>query len=89
MTNEEAIEKLREISNDYWDDDGYGGVTRSYTDGITAIDMAIEALRKQKTAKRINISGTDCQCSHCMSWNDLMDKYCWQCGAKMGGRQCR
>ena len=70
MTNKEAIEKLREISNDYWDDDGYGGVTRSYVDGITAIDMAVEALQERKTGRWVlnhnQIDwGWDINCSVC------------------------
>ena len=97
MTNEEAIEKLREISNDYWDDDGYGVETCSYVDGITAIDMAIEALQERKTGKWVNegqyapYHGEDAfHCSlcggrvieyECQVYE--MNPYCKWCGAKM------
>lgn len=74
MTREEAIGTIENAKRFTYGDKKFE----------EAFDLAIKALRKQKTAKRINISGTDCQCSNCMSWNDLMDKYCWQCGAKMG-----
>ena len=103
MTKEEAIEKLREISNDYWDDDGYGGVTRSYVDGITAIDMAIEALDECKTGKwrrrRIILAERTfdmCICSECReeftydaeTGIKISDyPFCPNCGAKMEAKE--
>lgn len=48
--------------------------------------MAIEALKKRKMGKKINRSGSDCQCSLCYQWIDVLDRYCWWCGAKVGRR---
>ena len=44
MTREEAINELKILREEYWDDDAYGHETQQYDDTITAIDMAIKAL---------------------------------------------
>lgn len=46
-TNKEAIEELKILKEDYWEDDGYGYATAECQEAITAIDMAIEALEQQ------------------------------------------
>jgi hypothetical protein len=47
MTREEAINELKELKEDYWDDDGYGHETKQYDDTMAALDMAISALEQQ------------------------------------------
>ncbi len=47
MTNKEAINELKELKEDYWDDDGYGHETKQYDDTMAALDMAISALEQQ------------------------------------------
>lgn len=47
MTDEEVAKTLREISDDYWDDDGYGNMTCRFTEGIIAIDKAIDAVEER------------------------------------------
>ena len=49
MTSEEkeAIEELKILKNDYWEDDGYGYATAECQKKITALDMAIEALQQE------------------------------------------
>lgn len=43
----EAIEELKILKENYWEDDGYGYATAECQKMITALDMAIEALEKQ------------------------------------------
>ena len=48
MTKEEkekAIEELKLLREEYWDDDGYGHETKQYDDTMIALDMAIKALQ--------------------------------------------
>ena len=47
MTKEEAIENLKILKEDYWDDDGYGHETKQYDDTMLALDVAIEALEQE------------------------------------------
>ena len=47
MTREEAIENLKILKEDYWDDDGYGHETKQYDDTMFALDMAIKALEQE------------------------------------------
>lgn len=49
MTSEEkeAIEELKILKEDYWEDDGYGYATAECQKTITALDMAIEALEQK------------------------------------------
>lgn len=47
MTNKEAIEKLKILKEDYWNDDGYGKESQLYDDTALALDMAIKALKEQ------------------------------------------
>ena len=49
MTNKEAIEKLKILKEDYWDDDGYGRESQLYDDTVLALDMAIKALSQEPT----------------------------------------
>ena len=48
MTNEEAVEKLKILKEDYWDDDGYGNESQLYDDTALALDMAIKALEDSR-----------------------------------------
>lgn len=43
----EAIEELKILKENYWEDDGYGYATAECQKTITALDMAIEALEQQ------------------------------------------
>ena len=47
MTREEAIQILKILKEDYWDDDGYGHETKEYDDTMLALGMAIEALEQE------------------------------------------
>ena len=47
MSREEAIENLKILKENYWDDDGYGNETEQYNDTMTALDMAIKALEHE------------------------------------------
>ena len=49
MTLEEAVEKLKILKEDYWDDDGYGHESKLYDDTALALDMAIKSLEERKT----------------------------------------
>ena len=50
MTKEEAIEELKILKEDYWDDDGYGHETKQYDDTMLALDMAIKALEQEPSS---------------------------------------
>ena len=52
MTREEAINELKILREEYWDDDGYGHETHQYDDTITAIDMAIKELEQTDVLDR-------------------------------------
>ena len=56
MTNKEAINELKELKEDYWDDDGYGHETKQYDDTMAALDMAISALEQQPCEDAISRS---------------------------------
>lgn len=85
MTIEGAIVQLKElIDND--------GIPFWAKPSLQKIKETVEMEREQyirtrqerKTAKRINrLSLSDCQCSACLHWIDICDKYCWQCGAEL------
>ena len=47
MTREEAIKELKILKEDYWEDDGYGYATAECQEAITALNMAIEALKQE------------------------------------------
>lgn len=47
MAREEAIEELKILKEEYWNDDGYGHETKQYDDTMTALDMAIKALEQE------------------------------------------
>ena len=51
MTREEAIEELKILKENYWDDDGYGHETKQYDDTKLELDMAIKALEQEPTTK--------------------------------------
>lgn len=51
LIREEAIEELKILKEDYWDDDGYGHETKQYDDTMLALDMAIQALEQEPTEK--------------------------------------
>ena len=96
MTNEEAIAELKEDIDLYIPTNGtIEEVDRELPDGrlITALEMAIEALKKQKTGKwtqdgEVDIDGNiHFYCSNCQR-GDTHAKgqkvpFCWWCGAKM------
>ena len=44
---DEAIRELKNLREDYWNDDDYGHEKKQYDDTISAIDMAIRALEAQ------------------------------------------
>ena len=54
MTREEAINELKILREEYWNDDGYGHETQQYDDTITALDMAIKALEQQESDDKIS-----------------------------------
>lgn len=54
MTREEAIENLKILKEDYWDDDGYGHETKQYDDTMCALDMAISTLEQEPCENVIN-----------------------------------
>lgn len=53
MTREEAINELKILKEEYWDDDGYGHETQQYDDTITALDYAIKALEQELVLDKI------------------------------------
>ena len=61
MTREEAIEELKILKEEYWDDDGYGHETKQYDDTMFALDMAIKALEQEP-------------CEDCVSRKDIYFK---------------
>ena len=74
--NERAIQTLKEIRDDCYEDDGYGNMTDECAEELWAIDTAIEALKERKTGKWIPktvSSGRD-------SWA------CSVCGRRAGGK---
>ena len=48
MTHEEAIEEIKILKEDYWEDDGYGHETKQYDDTTLALDIAIKALEEHR-----------------------------------------
>lgn len=48
MTHDEAIQTLKILKEDYWDDDGYGHESKLYDDTELALDMAIKALEDSR-----------------------------------------
>lgn len=55
MDNKEAIEELKCLREDYWEDDGYGHETKEYEDTISALDKAIASLEAwDKIIENIN-----------------------------------
>lgn len=98
MTREEAINELKILKEDYWDDDGYGHETQQYDDTITAIDMAIKALEhkvlKQESKIGYWIMTSDyytgaygcidyVECSCCHEESLEEGNFCPNCGARM------
>ena len=55
MTREEAIEELKILKEEYWDDDGYGHETKQYDDTMFALDMAIKALEQEPFKPMVEI----------------------------------
>lgn len=43
---EKAIEELKLLREEYWDDDGYGHETEQYKDVMFALDMGIKAIKQ-------------------------------------------
>jgi hypothetical protein len=43
---EKAIEELKLLREEYWDDDGYGHETEQYEDTMFALDMGIKAIKQ-------------------------------------------
>ena len=96
MTIEEAIAELKEDIALYIPTNGtIEEVDRELPDGrlITALEMGIKALERQKTGRWILNGTTDCDgnnnyiCSNC-SHGDTHAKgqkvpFCWWCGARM------
>lgn len=100
MTNEEAVEKLKILKEDYWDGDGYGHESKLYDDTVVALDMAIQALEERKTGRwewvqyesKPNFGNWHCSvCRRIISGAMTMKnpvfsyKYCPECGARMEG----
>jgi hypothetical protein len=52
MTREKAIENLKILKEDYWDDDGYGHETKQYDDTMLALDMAIKTLEEESNMEQ-------------------------------------
>lgn len=78
MTTEEAIITLQQAV-----DETFGaGIEIITRGGCEAVEMAIEALKERKTAKRIDCIG-HYKCSNCHTWVDDVDKYCPNCGAEL------
>lgn len=53
MTREEAINELKILREEYWDDDGYGHETKQYDDTMFALDYAIKALEQELVLDKI------------------------------------
>lgn len=90
MTQEEAVEKLKILKEDYWDDDGFGHESKLYDDTVVALDMAIKALEERKTGKWILVEMGDTdlyKCSLCGSRKRHNSPFCPNCGAKMEGAE--
>ena len=98
MTHEEAIEKLKILKEDYWDDDGYGHESKLYDDTVVALDMAIKALSEERKKGRwIRHESPNLgkcmkvlyECSVCKAWLGceyfLRRSFCPNCGARMEG----
>lgn len=93
MTNEQAVEKLKILKEDYWDDDGYGHESKLYDDTELALDMAIKALEKRKTGKWMQVEWgktlfgkkiVTYRCSRCANYLDFKGLNCgrgsaWYC----------
>ena len=82
MTRKEAIEELKILKEDYWDDDGYGHETKQYDDTMLALDMAIKALEQEPILDKIyadiqRLRGCSCSCSDGIidGVEDILDKY--------------
>ena len=98
MNREEAINELKILREEYWDDDGYGHETQQYDDTITAIDMAIKALEHKALKQEPKIahwimtgdylttaygSVDYVKCSCCGEDSLEEGDYCPNCGAIM------
>lgn len=78
MTREEAINELKILREEYWDDDGYGHETQQYDDTITAVDMAIKALEQEDILDKIRaeiIELRNKQNVGVLECLDIIDKY--------------
>lgn len=96
MTKEEAIQILKILKEDYWDDDGYGHETKEYDDTMLALDKAIEALEQEPAQVELEGDGyADGElvydfgkCPNC-GWEfeegdkDWEQPYCCHCGQKL------
>lgn len=75
MTREEAIKWIEyhiDIS-DYDEDD----------DWLTALKMAVKALKKQRAGNWFDVGSLSCRCSECGGKSNRESQYCPNCGAKM------
>lgn len=85
MTREEALEKLKRWKLEVDDEKDYAEYLEGwfYKDDEIAFDMAIEALKEQKTGRWIKgIIGWNC--SECtLGTNQNWFNYCPNCGARM------
>ena len=96
MTNKEAAELLEKLYLMADIRDEYGDFTDK-SDFEEAVDMAIRALRQQKTAHLMFLdkcANAGYSCSNCskklvkLGWSGTVKKikYCPNCGAKMDGK---
>ena len=71
MTLNEIIECIKEVKEDYWEDDGYGHETSDCQRITTALDEAIERLEQEPCGDAISMDKTIVQLSHLLSdWDD-------------------
>ena len=83
--NERAIQVLKELRDDCYEDDGYGNMTDECSEELWAIDTAIEALKERKSGKWIKDIYGNVVCSECKRKPICgnLTAYCPHCGAKM------
>lgn len=82
-----AIQTLKKLRDDGYEDNGYGNKTDEFAETLQAIDTAIEALQERKTGKWFLDKALNYRCSVCnrITTDISVTKplFCQWCGAKM------
>jgi len=50
---DEAIQNIKIVKEDYWEDDGYGNETKEYEDTMQSFDMLIDIAKKYQKIEQI------------------------------------